>query len=103
MFFSQLIEALVAAFKCCTLSQRTGNDLPPTPTTANIVTTTTTTFSFDTDASTDVDRQSTDNSSGISGTSTQYGDDAPVIKVKLEKAKVCVTFYCSTLYTFQYV
>ena len=98
--FSQLIEAIAAAFKKCTLAKRTDHTPAPATTTttvttttttaASTTTTTTTTVSSDTAAaSTDVATKS-DSGNGVSGTSTQHNADAPDIKVKLDKAKVCL-------------
>jgi hypothetical protein len=104
---TQLIEALVSAFKKCTLPQQSASDAPATVTTTTVTTTTTataastttttsTTVSTDADASTSIDALSSGSNSGTDSISVQRGStDAPEIKVKLEKAKVCVVFYYS--------
>jgi hypothetical protein len=93
----QVVKALVAAFITCTLPQRpvskeAASALTAITTTttavATTVTATSTTACADADASTDVVAQRADPSDGSNGSSTQYTADSPVIKVKLEKAKV---------------
>jgi hypothetical protein len=116
--YSQLIKALVAAFKKCTLPQQhSASDTPAAVTTTTVTTTTTTATSTTTTTTTTVGRGSgndvrgsvdthdiSGSSNGIYSTTTQHGDaDAPEIKVKLEKAKVHLTYHIIYTCMFQTV
>jgi hypothetical protein len=111
---TQLIEALVSAFNKCTVpQQQSASTKPATVTTTTVTTTTTasaastttttsTTVSTDADASTGIHTLSSGSNSVTDSTSVQRGSpDAPEIKVKLEKAKVCVVFYYSVFANVQ--
>jgi hypothetical protein len=96
----------------CT-QQLSASDTPATVTTTTATTTTTTATSTTTtttttvaggsgnDVSSSVESQDSGSSNGIGRAITQHGSaDAPEIKVKLEKAKVHLTYHTTLKYVY---